>query len=333
LESGFPKKVRHGGSAQLDNTHDCTNIIDFSANLNPFPPDLGWKPDWDMISAYPDDSYNKLKNAAAREFGCKEDEICVGNGSIEVIRSFFYATINKGEMVRTDRHTFGEYALSINLAGGTCTYEDKKDVKVRVICNPNNPTGRILSQKEMSDIAIKESTSGVRLFVDEAFNELSDGAETLIGKGYPNVFVSRSLTKSFAVPGLRIGFGFGEPELIEKIEIIRPPWTLNGFAENFALLAIEHYDELEKSRRLIKTERKWLCKKFEEIGIDYIPSRVNFILLNIKQDSGQFTENLLKQGIFVRDCSSFGLPESIRVAVRTREENKSLVEALTRCFH
>ncbi|MBN2733423.1 MAG: histidinol-phosphate aminotransferase family protein [Methanomicrobiaceae archaeon] len=286
-----------------------------------------------MISSYPDDSYHNLKDSVARKFGCKNENVCVGNGSIEIIRTFFYATVSRGDQVRTDPHTFGEYSLSARLAGAECTYQSNKNVKVHVICNPNNPTGKLLSFQELSELAKKEDASGSRLFIDEAFNELSDGAETLIGKGFSNVFVSRSLTKCFSVPGLRIGFGFGDPKLIEKMEVIRPPWTLNGFAESFALLALENYDKLEKSRQLIRTEREWLCNKFKEIGIDYIPSPTNFILLNIGQDSGKFTQDMLKQGIFVRDCSSFGLKESIRVAVRTRDENEYLVEALIRCCH
>ncbi|MDD4126843.1 MAG: histidinol-phosphate transaminase [Methanomicrobium sp.] len=333
MELGFPQKVSHGGASQLHFATKSGGIIDFSANLNPFPPDFNWKPDLSLISSYPDDSYHELKMKVARIFGCHEEEICIGNGSIEVIRSFFYAAISKGDLVRIDPHTFGEYSLSIRLAGGICTFEKNKKIKTRVICNPNNPTGNVFSFKELSQIAGEENSKGAGLFVDEAFNELSDGAETLIGKGIPNIFVSRSLTKSFSVPGLRIGFGFGDPELIEKIEVIRPPWTLNSFAEDFALKAMDHYDELANSRKLIKTEREWLYKKFEEIGIEYLPSSVNFILLNIGRDSKTFTDRMLDEGIFVRDCSSFGLPLSIRVAVRTREENKCLVEALNKCWH
>lgn len=332
MEPCFPRKVSHGGALQLHNATKSCGILDFSANLNPFPPDFNWKPDISLISSYPDDSYHELKRKAARKFGCKEEEICVGNGSIEVIRSFFYAAINKGDLVRIDPHTFGEYSLSVRLAGGLCTTNESDKIKGRVICNPNNPTGNLLSFKEMSDIAEEANSKSAWLFADEAFYELADDAETLVGKGISNIFVSRSLTKSFSVPGLRIGFGFGDSEIIDRIEVIRPPWTVNGFAEDFALKALDHYDELEKSRQLIKNEREWLYKNLEECGIDYLPSSANFILLNIGCNSTEFTGKMLAEGIFVRDCSSFGLLQSIRIAVRTRDENRCLMEAMVKCL-
>ncbi|MDD4299943.1 MAG: histidinol-phosphate transaminase [Methanomicrobium sp.] len=332
MEHCFPRKVSHGGIMQLRKSSSDRDVLDFSANLNPFTPDIGWKPDLSMISLYPDDSYFELKKAAARNFGCGEDEICVGNGSVEVIRSFFYAVLKDGDLVRTDPHTFGEYSLSVKLAGGECTYNEKDSAKVRVICNPNNPTGDLLSKIELLEIAETENSKGSLLFVDEAFNELANGSETLIKKGIKNTFISRSLTKCFSVPGLRIGFGFGDCDLIDKIEVIRPPWTLNGFAADFALNALNHYDELEKSRLLIKEEREWLYRKFDEIGIEYNLSPANFILLNLGRDSSDFTLKMLKEGIFVRDCASFGLPSSVRVAVRTRDENRCLVEALQKCW-
>ncbi|WFN37814.1 histidinol-phosphate aminotransferase family protein [Methanomicrobium antiquum] len=332
MESGFPRKVSHGGASQLRLDKDKNSIMDFSANLNPFPPVFDWKPNPALISAYPDDSYHELKTKVARRFGCHEDEICVGNGSIEVIRSFFYATVKKGDYVKTDLHTFGEYALSIKLAGGIHTTTEDKAIRIRVVCNPNNPTGYVYPKDELLKMADACNEKDSFLFVDEAFNDLSDKAETLIGEGISNVFVSRSLTKSFSVPGLRIGFGFGSPEIIEKIEVIRPPWTLNGFAEDFASKAIEIYDELEKSRNLINIEREWLYKKLDEIGIEYLPSGANFILLNINRDSKDFIKEMLKEGIFIRDCASFGLLQSVRVAVRTRRENICLVEALQKCW-
>jgi threonine-phosphate decarboxylase len=328
----FPRKVCHGGASQLHEELNGGGILDFSANLNPFPPVFDWNPDISSASFYPDDSYYKLKKKIANKFGCHEDEICVGNGSIEVIRSFFYAVIENGDLVRTDPHTFGEYALSVKLAGGICSSDSIKKAKVRVICNPNNPTGDLLCLKDLQNIADNIKLSGGMLFVDEAFNELAEGAESMIGKGFSNVFVSRSFTKSFSVPGLRIGFGFGDPSFIEKMEVIRPPWTLNSFAENFAYNALDHYDELLESRSLIKRERNWLYEKFDEIGISYNESCTNFILLDISRNAGDFTRDMLKRGVFIRDCTSFGLPGSVRVAVRTREENEVLVEALKKCW-
>lgn len=336
MKSGMFEKVVHGGLRQLADSSDSNSVLDFSANLNPFVPPIDWKPDFNALSSYPDDSYRELKSAVARKFRCSADEVTVGNGSIEVIRTFFRAALSAGGHVLTEKHTFGEYDLSIRLAGGEVVHEPNAATRVRVICNPNNPTGELLSKNALLEIAAAESQRGSVLFLDEAFNELATGAESLIGCGLENVFVSRSFTKSFAVPGLRIGFGFGDPELIERMEVMRPPWTLNTFAESFAFEALKHLDELGESRRRIAAEREWLYREFDAIGIEYLPSSANFILLNIGKigiDSGEFTKRMLAEGIFIRDCASFGLPRSVRVAVRTRGENERLAEALKKCWH
>ena len=336
MKSGMWEKVEHGGLRQLEKSAGSESVLDFSANLNPFVPWIDWKPDIHALSSYPDDAYHALKSAVARKFGCRADEVTVGNGSIEVIRTFFRAVLNAGDRVRTGRHTFGEYDLSIRLAGGEVVHDGGVQSRVRVICNPNNPTGELLSKSELLEIADDELHGGGMLFLDEAFNELAAGAESLIGCGRADVFVSRSFTKSFAVPGLRIGFGFGDAGLIERMEVIRPPWTLNTFAESFAFEALKHLDELEESRRLIAAEREWLYREFDAMGIGYLPSSANFILLNLGRkglDSGEFTRRMLAEGIFIRDCASFGLPRSVRVAVRTRGENERLAEALKKCWH
>ncbi|WP_317137539.1 pyridoxal phosphate-dependent aminotransferase [Methanochimaera problematica] len=332
MKSVFLSKVEHGGASQLCYAKHCKDVLDFSASLNPYPPDISWIPDMKLLLEYPDDSYYNLKKAIANTFGCPPEAVCVGNGSIEVIRTYFYATIEKNDFVRIDPHTFGEYSLSVQLAGGRCTVLDDVDSRVRIICNPNNPTGSILSSSELIEIARSLEESGKLLFIDEAFIDLADERQSMINKGISNVFVSRSLTKSFAVPGLRIGFGVGNPELIEKMEVIRPPWSVNAFAEDFAIKALENLDLLEKSCELIKKEKIWLYEQFERIGINYVPSAANYILLNIGADASLFSKKMLDKNIFVRDCTSFGLPRSIRVAVRTREENLILVEALEKCF-
>lgn len=332
MKFNLPDKVEHGGKIRSFSKTGESEILDFSANLNPFPPQMSWKPDISLLSSYPDDRYNTLKSAIARLFQRKVEEISVGNGSVEVIRSFAYAQIRHGTIARIDPPTFGEYAFSVRLAGGECTSKDP-NAKVRFVCNPNNPTGELCQKNDLLVILDDAEKKGQILFIDEAFIELSDPGQSLMDFVSPNLFILRSFTKSFSVPGLRFGFGCGDPDLIESMEMIRPPWTVNAFAEDFALHALDHYDELEKSRKQIEIERQWLSGMFSEIGIEYLPSSTNFILLNIHRNASEITGKMLKHNLLVRDCRSFGLPQSIRVAVRTRYENRQLVEALEACLH
>jgi threonine-phosphate decarboxylase len=173
---------------------------------------------------------------------------------------------------------------------------------------------------------------GGLLFCDEAFIELSDPTQTMADVLDPHLFVLHSLTKSFSIPGIRFGYGFGDPALIDRIEITRPPWSVNAFAEAFALEAFKHMDELTASRTAIARERDWLTAEINRLGLHCRPSSANFILVDCGKDVASLCAALLNHNILVRDCTSFGLPNCIRVAVRTSEENRLLLEALSACM-
>lgn len=172
---------------------------------------------------------------------------------------------------------------------------------------------------------------GSSLFLDEAFIDLADPRASVADLRDPDLFVLRSLTKSFAVPGIRFGFGFGDPELIDAIERTRPPWTVNRYAEIFAISAIRHLSDLEQSRQFIARNRESLGKSIQSLGFTPHQSDTNYILINTGRQASELTAELLAKGVLVRDCTSFGLPESIRVAVRTEDENQVLLEALSAC--
>lgn len=333
MRDNFPNKVIHGGLLQLGPDNYNKYITDYSASINPWPPETGWKPDFNRIKDYPDDTYTRLKEEISAYHRVKTENIAVGNGSVEIIRSLFKAVLNPGENVLTERHTFGEYRFSAELAGASCTHDPETPHRLRVICNPNNPSGEIVTRAEILAIADECSEKGVMLYVDEAFMDLADRDESVADCGYDNVIISRSLTKSFAIPGLRIGYGIGNPSLIKKIEAIRLPWTVNSFAEDFAISAVRNYDRLKNSRIKIRAERDYLCEGLKNLGLDYHPPSANYILFRTEILSSELTGKLLKKGFYVRDCTSFGLPYSIRIAVRKRDENERLLEALKECLH
>jgi threonine-phosphate decarboxylase len=169
------------------------------------------------------------------------------------------------------------------------------------------------------------------LFCDEAFISLGDPKDSLADIRNPHLFVLYSLTKSFAVPGLRIGFGFGDYEMVEKIETARSPWCINAYAEAFAMEALLHMDEIANSRRKIAIERNRLVTAISALGLHCYPSSVNFLLVECGRDVISLCSDLAQKNILVRDCTSFGLPTCIRIAVRTPDENSQLLEALGSC--
>ncbi|HNX17145.1 MAG TPA: histidinol-phosphate transaminase [Methanoregula sp.] len=326
----FPKPVVHGGTGKRQHEKTGKNLLDFSASLNPFPPRFTWNCDPACLSSYPDNGYIHLKECIAKTFHRDPEEICVGNGSIELIRVFCLVMLGKNKTYFTESPTFGEYALSASLTGANPA-DSPGTANVSFFCNPNNPTGELHTRSFLLGQIKNASSHGGMLFLDEAFIELADKAESLVNLREDSLFVLRSLTKSFAVPGIRFGYGFGDPDLIAKIETARAPWSVNAYAEAFALEAFRHLDELEKSRIYIQHERDWLSSRIDELGLHCRQSTVNYILVDCHRSVAPLCKKLETHDILVRDCTSFNLPTCIRIAVRTHDENEKIIEALSAC--
>jgi threonine-phosphate decarboxylase len=329
----FPQRVVHGGTGKRQREKNQKNVLDFSASVNPFPPAIDWHCDTADVSGYPDDTYRGLKERIGEVFCREPSEICVGNGSIEIIRVFCSVTLARGAQTRyffIEPPTFGEYELSCRLAGAErASIPEKADV--RFVCNPNNPTGTLFHRAELLHTLETVRRHNGILFCDEAFIGLADPKESLVDIQDPHLFILHSLTKSFAVPGLRIGFGFGDQDLVEKIEIARPPWCVNAYAEAFAMEALLHIGELADSRREIVKERDRLVSAISGLGLTCYPSSVNFLLVECGRDVSSLCSALAQKNILVRNCTSFGLPTCIRIAVRKPNENIQLLEALGSC--
>lgn len=331
MRENLPERMEHGGRVRWHRTREHGRLLDFSANINPYPPEIPWIPDPSALYDYPDDRYEALKEEIGKVFGRDAAEVAVGNGSVELIRAFCSAALGDGDVACIIPPTFAEYEMAARLAGARCTADDA-GAAVRFLCNPNNPTGRLYTRAEVLRLLEDLAEQGTRLFLDEAFIELSDPRQSLADVSHENLFILRSLTKSFAVPGIRFGYAFGTPDLIEKVETVRLPWTVNAFAEAFAIEAFRHYDRLNESRERIAREREWLTGSIEGLGLTYEPPSANYILIEVPLSADELVERLLSRGILVRDCRSFGLPRHIRVAVRTRAENRQLIEALEACL-
>ncbi len=330
MQKYFPEKVVHGGRIIALSQKYGPDLLDVSASTNPFLPHLPCDFRDVDLCVYPDDTYSALKDKIGRVFSRRSDEICVGNGSAELIRVYCSVVLSPDSLVRIDPPTFGEYALSATLAGALVI--PGRDVDLRIVCNPNNPTGVLTSRDDMLAILDDCTKKNSRLFVDEAFMELAVRDESISDIRSDDLFVMRSITKCFSVPGIRFGFGFGPADLIEKIETLRTPWTVNAFAEAFTMQALDHYDELVDSSEKISREREWYFARLTELGLTFAPSSVNYVLVHLGRNASAFTDAMLKNGILVRDCTSFGLPDSIRISIETREKNLRVVEALRECL-
>lgn len=342
------KTVAHGGVYSAGLEFD-PKILDFSSNVNPlgFPSAIknDLKKNSNLFSVYPDSNSTRLRDSLEKYAGIPKNQIIVGNGATEIIYNFSKAFLNKRN-VSIPIPTFGEYESAARLNGARVSYFKTMDLNQDIdnflktipknhcifVCNPNNPTGVLTSQKNMLKILDLSHDKSILVFVDECFIELaSNPKESLVSKlhEFDNLFILRSMTKSFGLAGLRIGYGLGSKKMIEILNKIKIPWNVSGIAQNIAIRALSDRSHLKKTRKLIEKERKFLDSSISQInGFSCYSSDANFILIKSKISSKQLQKKLLKKNILIRDCSSFrGLDgKFIRIAVRTHDENQRLVK-------
>jgi threonine-phosphate decarboxylase len=358
----------HGGLIQeTSETYGIpeSEILDFSANFNPLGNpfehpesvlnfDEILKTSFEKLTEYPDNRYPEFREAAANfvGLGVAPENIIPGNGSTEIIRLVVECVVEKGDIVLLPWPTFGEYEMQCRIMGAEVQHPSQEEVeklpdeilekaKILFICNPNNPTGKLRTREEIKIIAERCTKHKTLLFVDEAFIELSDPSQSVADLAANNnyVFVMRSLTKDFAIPGIRMGFGIASPEVAVILDTARLSWNLGTIASAVGtnLLNIEGGIEnpyLKEARVMIREEGEKLKAKLDNIrGFTAGEVNVNFIVVNISKfmlDSTGLTARLKARGVLIRDCSSLhGLGKDyIRVAVRTAEENDRLIAAI-----
>ncbi|NOJ28481.1 MAG: aminotransferase class I/II [Nitrososphaera sp.] len=271
----------------------------------------------------------------------------VGNGATEIIYNFCRAVISRNMPVLVTAPTFGEYEAAARLCGARMQFFKTMDLEddiagflkkiprngIVFVCNPNNPTGLLVPKNIMMKILTAAQKKGTLVFVDECFVELADPKQSLVGavSKFANLFVLRSLTKSFGLAGLRIGYGIGDKKMVSVLDKIKIPWNVSGLAQEAAVLALSDVQFLRKTQKLIATESEFLKKSISEIAdLSCFDSQTNFLLIKTKIPSKILQKKLLRRKILIRDCSTFrGLNQNyIRIAVRTRKENLVLIRAL-----
>lgn len=365
-EVRFLKPCIHGGEVWeiVKGDFNRFKILDFSANVNPLGPSPlalnAIKKNLWRIPYYPDLNSTQLKFAISNYIGNIESEnIILGNGSTELIYLFTDVFLKRGDEVLIPQPTFSEYERASLKSGGKVKFiktnndftidinkilsEINSKTKIIFLCNPNNPTGKILSKKELEKVVSEAYNKNVLVFLDEDFIEFIPNFEfyTLIKmvNQFPNLFIIRSFTKIFALTGLRIGYGIACKEMIKLISNFKMPWNINILAEIAALATLSDNQYLKKTYEIMNCEKPYLYKGLKRIhGLKPYPTYANFILINIREiglTGSELKKRLLNYNILIRDCKSFkGLDEYyIRVSIRKRDENKFLLESLKRCLN
>ncbi|WET07554.1 cobyric acid synthase [Lentisphaerota bacterium ZTH] len=349
---------KHGGNIfEIAKELGCRpeDIVDFSASINPAGPPECLRAllnrNIDNIVNYPDIGCTELIQAAAKHFGINETMICAGNGSNEFIYAIPRSAGLRQAVIAAPAYIDYEKAC---LASGLNVQfiqsrEDNNfipDVKgidaalevpsLVFIGHPGNPAGTALQPATLRQLAVKHPAS--IFVVDEAFAEFTDENISLLPNIPSNVIVLRSMTKFYAVPGLRLGFAFAAPELIASLKQQLPDWSVNSFAQQFGIRVLtleDHYrQQTIATNKAAKAEMAAALQKID--GIKVFPGLANFLLLKLPVKAAAIRKQLLNEySIAVRDCSNFhGLDESfIRIAVKLPEQNARLTAALYKVLH
>lgn len=327
------------------------DIFDFSVNVNPYLPIDPKEIVVDAltrVTEYPDNRYDHFRESAARFTGVRKENIVPGNGSTEIIRLFAEAAITRGDIVAVPCPTFGEYEQQCRLFGANMRYVKFTDLldkeywhldgsKAVFICNPNNPDGRLLSKEHILEIADYCRKKGIITVVDEAFIDLSDPAQSVASQveTYENMLVLRSLTKCFAIPGFRLGFGVMNTRDAELFNVVRLTWNIDSVAAEVGAYYMDiAAPYLDVSRAYVRRERERIAEGISTLsGLRALPASANYFLLDVAglgMTATEFAGKMLDQKILVRDCSSFKMlgDSYVRLAVRTHEENERLLKAL-----
>ena len=337
------------------------DVEDFSSNINPLGPPVELKQFFletvDKIQHYPDDSAVQLKEAISNHFDISVDQIIVGGGSVELIRLFSEVFLERGNKVIIPQPTFEEYSFSCRFIGARIIYfplsEDNsfkinfeelfekidRSIKAVFLCNPNNPTSKVETKKKILEFVEECEKREILVFLDEAFIDFVESPNNFSCiqevENHNNLFIIRSLTKSFAIPGLRVGYGIGSKPIIRYMENARLSWNVNTIAQLVASKLInECYDHLEKAIKAIKPEKNRIFDTLQKTKF-YKPiyPDANFFFVRIDGlgiNSQEFKKTMLKWKILVRDCTSFGSPceKYTRFAIKTPEKNDKLIEAM-----
>ncbi len=335
---------------ELEREYGVHDAIKLASNENPCPPsDKVQKAiiaQLTHLNRYPDGSGFYLRQAVAKRQGFTQDQIVLGNGSNELIELAVRTFLKPGDEAIVPHPSFVVYPMIVQAAGGIRVMVMLKDhrldleamaraitpmTKMVFVANPNNPTATIVTADEVEAFMARMPERTIVIF-DEAYMEFA------MGPDFPNtleyvrqgrkVITLRTFSKAASLAGLRVGYGIADADAVALMNRIRQPFNVNSLAQAAALAALEDDAHVQECVRMIDAGRQFLYDEFTALGIRYVPSRANFILVDVGRSASDIYQRLLKEGVIVRPMTPFGMESALRVTVGTPEENRRLVKAL-----
>lgn len=328
------------------------DIIDFSVNVNPLgPPPILFDDVANAIKAagvYPDLKLKDLRALLSARHGLDGNCFVFGAGLDDVLKLISQAWLGPRKAVLIHIPTFPRYELEAQIVGATPVFVrsstpwaincdaianaiDDQPIAVAYLCTPNNPTGAVISNSEIEELAARNPLT--TFVVDEALADPSDAGAIPLIRRYANIVVLRTFSKYFGLAGLRVGYAAGQPDVMASLTAVRPPFNVSGLSAKMAISALRNDTFLEASRRAFKQERAYVIAqlaKFPSVQLRGFCS--NMLIVSIEDwTAAEFVDTLAAQGIVVVDATSFrgleGVP-SVRISLRNRSDNARLIEAI-----
>lgn len=332
---------------------DEAKIVKLASNENPLGMPESAKKAMALAIAdlgrYPDSNGFELKNALAKKFAVPFEWITLGNGSNDILELTARAVAKEGDEVIFSKHAFAVYPLATQAVGAKAIEVPAKQyghdleamlaavtsaTRLIFVANPNNPTGTFLSGSQI-DAFIRRVPSHVVVVIDEAYNEFLTPEQQYDAiawvREFPNVIVSRSFSKAYGLAGLRIGYGIAQPQLTDLLNRIRQPFNVNSLAQAAAIAALADEAFLKKCYELNRAGYQQLTQAFDQMGLEYLPSSGNFVLVKVGEEANAGAKvnlELLKAGVIVRPVGNYDLPQWLRISIGLPEENETFIHAL-----
>jgi len=333
---------------ELERELGINNIVKLASNENPLGPSkkvlTAIEQASQTLSLYPDGNGFGLKSAIADKYQLNIDQITLGNGSNDVLELIARAFVSPTEEVLFSQYAFAVYPLVTQAIGATAVIAPADNyghdlatmaslitdkTKLIFIANPNNPTGTYLTVEALENF-IANVPAQTLVVLDEAYVEYGKQDINSIDwlAKYSNLIITRTFSKAYGLAGLRVGYALSHPDVADLLNRIRQPFNVNSLALAAAQTALNDDDYIAETKQLNAAGMAQLMAGFEDLKLDYIPSKGNFITVDVRRKGDQVFAELLQLGVIVRPVGNYGLPQHIRVSIGLAVENQRFLEAL-----
>jgi len=325
-------------------------VIKLASNENPFGCSPSVKEaisaELNRTSLYPDGASMNLVDIVSARLGVEKNQLIFGAGSDEIIMMIARAFLEPGDENIMATHTFPQYKHNAEVEGAICIEVPLKEgthdleemlskatakTKIVWICNPNNPTGTIVTHQQLKQF-MEQISPRVLVVLDEAYAEYTcskrypDGFKLL--REHKNMIMLRTFSKIYGLASLRIGYGIGDADVIRSINQVREPFNTSRFAQTAAIAAIQDQSFIEMCKEANINGLKYLSAQFDRMGFSYYQAHGNFIMVDVQQPAALVFDALLRKGIIVRGGHQLGFPTSLRVTIGSQQQNEIFINAL-----